>query len=107
MKMTLEVLNKLIRRALDLIKPEGVKYIDFNLSPVDLGSDDEYYLDITYVVPDDSEFLRSSNMRESDLIRREWNKIIRSTIESYFGVKTIIIHSTGIQAESYYKKQNY
>jgi hypothetical protein len=66
--------------------------------------DDEYYMNITYIVPDDSEYLRSSNMRDSDNTRIKWNSEIKNSIKNYFNID-VIINSTGIQSESYYIKQ--
>jgi hypothetical protein len=61
-------------------------------------------MNITYIVPDDSEYLRSSNMRFSDNTRINWNYEIKKSIKGYFNVD-VIINSTGIKSESYYNKQ--
>jgi short-subunit dehydrogenase involved in D-alanine esterification of teichoic acids len=61
-------------------------------------------MNITYIVPDDSEYLRSSNMRDSDNTRIKWNSEIKNSIKNYFNID-VIINSTGIQSESYYIKQ--
>lgn len=99
--MNQDKLEKLITKMLSVIKPKGVINIEYKLSPLDFG---RYYMDITYVVPDDNEYLRSANMRGSDFIRIKWNEQIKNTISRYFDVD-VIINSTGIQSESYNKRQ--
>jgi hypothetical protein len=103
MKMSQEKLTKLIKKMTNVIKPKGVLDIKFRLEPLGIR-DDEYYMNITYIVPDDSEYLRSSNMRDSDNTRIKWNSEIKNSIKNYFNVD-VIINSTGIQSESYYIKQ--
>jgi hypothetical protein len=103
MKMSQEKLTKLIRKMTNVIKPKGVLDIEFHLEPLGIR-DDEYYMNITYIVPDDSEYLRSSNMRFSDNKRINWNSEIKNSIKGYFNVD-VIINSTGIKSESYYNKQ--
>ena len=100
MKISEDKLTKLIKKMINVIKPNGVSDISFRLEPLTIR-DDEYYIHLTYIVPDDSEYLRSSNMRRSDLIRREWNEQIKNTIKEYFDTD-VIINSTGISSESYY-----
>jgi hypothetical protein len=100
MKMSQEQIEKSINKMITIIKPNGVLGIEFKMSPID---NDEYYFDITYIVPDDSIFLRSSNMRNSDLTKTEWNGEIRNFVKNYLGVD-IIINNSGIMSESYYQK---
>jgi hypothetical protein len=73
----------------------------------DLGLGDEvkyeYYLNIMYVVPEDSEFLRSSNMRYSDHVKMKWNKQILDNLKNYLGLD-VIINSSGVRSESYHQK---
>lgn len=96
--MTKERLTGLIRKMLDIIKPSGVKYIEFDLE--EEISDNEYYMSIIYIVPEDSEHLRSVNMRNSDLTRRYWNYEIQDTIQNYFNVD-VVITSSRIRTESW------
>lgn len=101
--MSEEKLTKLIKKMTDVIKPNGVLGITFRLEPLGIR-DDEYYMNITYIVPDDSEYLRSHNMRNSDDIRIKWNYEIKNSIKNYFNTD-VIINSSGISSESYYNRQ--
>jgi hypothetical protein len=106
--MELPILRKLIDKMFSVIKPKGVSDIEYKLDPLSIRDDDnEFYMSITYVVPDDSEYLRGpNNIRQSSIrddVRIEWNRHIKKTIESYFDVK-VIINSTGIRSESYHNK---
>jgi hypothetical protein len=102
MKMNQQQLEKMIGKMINVIKPNGVSFMEFKLDPLDIHGN-EYYMSITYIVPDDSEFLRSFNMRDSDKQRTLWNREISKTISDYFDVK-VIISSSGVSAESYYKR---
>lgn len=102
MKMNQRQLEKMIGKMINVIKPNGVSFMEFKLDPLDIHGN-EYYMDVEYVVPDDSEFLRSFNMRNSDMIRRQWNEEISKTISNYFDVE-VIIGSSGVSSESYYKR---
>jgi len=66
---------------------------------------DEYYMSVTYIVPDDSQYLRSHNMRQSDLFRMELNDELKRNIWAYLNVR-VIINSTGIRSESYNERVN-
>jgi hypothetical protein len=103
MKLSEEKLTKLIKKMISVIKPNGVLGITFRLEPLGIR-DDEYYMNITYIVPDDSEYLRSNNMRNSDDIRIKWNYEIKNSIKNYFDTD-VIINSSGISSESYYNRQ--
>lgn len=103
MRMRQEILDKLINKTIKHIKPNGVSELIYTLEPTD-DTGDEYYMMVTYVVPDDSEYLRSSNMRNSDFNRKSWNTEITKTIKDYFDIR-IIINDSSIQSESYYKRQ--
>ena len=89
-----------INKMINIIRPNGVLDIEFEMSS---AGNNEYYFGITYVVPDDSIFLRSSDMRYSDSIKREWNAEISKNIRNYLGVVVKIINS-GIRSESYHQK---
>jgi hypothetical protein len=85
---------KIIKRYLDITKPSGVKDIEFTLRPT--GDKDEYYMAITYVVPDGSEYLKLSK----EHIRYEWNSQITKDVRNYFGL-LLIIANTGIRNEKF------
>ena len=99
MKLSEEKLTKLINKMINVIKPKGVTDINFRLTPLGIR-DDEYYMDIKYIVPDDSPYL---TLKYED-IRLIWNNEIKKTIKGYFDVD-VIINSTGMSSESYYNKQ--
>lgn len=102
--MSEEKLTKLINKMINVIKPNGVLDITFRLKP--LGDrDDEYYMDITYIVPDDSPLLKmGKSPRSFNDIRMEWNSEIRKSIKNYFDVY-IIINVSSITSESYHNIQ--
>ena len=85
-------------KLMDIILPKEVIDIDYDIEPTD--TKDEYYMSVTYIVPDDSQYLRSHNMRQSDLFRRELNDELKRNIWAYLNVR-VIINSTGIRSESY------
>lgn len=99
--MSQKTLTKLINKMINVIKPNGVSDIKFRLDPMSIRDDEEYYLSITYIVPDDSEFLRSVSMRDSDIYRQKWNDEIRNMIKNYFNTR-VIINASGIMSQSYY-----
>ena len=86
--------NKLIRRYLNLSKPNGVSDIEFKLTPT--GDESEYYMYLTYIVPDGSEYLRLEKYN----IRYEWNRYIQKDIYNFFGLK-VITTRTGIRNEKF------
>ncbi len=101
--MNQKQLEKMIGKMMNVIKPNGVSDMDFNLQPLEIY-ENEYYMNVTYVVPDGSEFLRGDNMKKSDAYRSQWNHEIKNTIKNYFNVD-VIINNSGIQSESYYNRQ--
>jgi hypothetical protein len=103
MRMRQEILDKLINKMIKHIKPNGVSELIYTLEPTD-DTGDEYYMMVKYVVPDDSEYLRSSNMRNSDFNRKLWNTEIAKTIKNYFGIN-VIINNSGTRSESEYKRR--
>lgn len=98
--MKIDKAKQLISKMIEVIKPNGVSNIRFNLQPLE---DNEFYMNITYIVPDDSEYLRSYNMRNSDDIRIRWNYEIKNSIKNYFNIR-VIINSTSISSQSYYNE---
>ena len=103
--MSEEQLTKLIKKMTNLIKPNGVLGITFRLEPLGIRND-EYYMNITYIVPDDSPLLKmGKSPRSFNDIRMEWNYGIKNSIKNYFNTD-VIINSSGISSESYYNRQN-
>jgi hypothetical protein len=100
MSMNQKQLEKMIGKMINIIKPNGVSDMGFNLEPLD---DDEYYMRVIYIVPDGSEFLRRDNMNKTDVYRDQWNREIKNTIKNYFNVN-VIISSSNITSESYIMK---
>jgi hypothetical protein len=98
MKMSVEQLTKLIKRIVNVIKPNGVEKIHFTLDPI---SYNEFYMDVTYVVPDNSEFLKLNPFLVDKNSRYFWNSELRKSIKNYFGVD-VIINSSAITSTSYY-----
>ena len=94
--------TKLIRRYLNISKPEGVSKIAFEITPV--GDENEYYMKITYVVPDDSKYLKAN---DKNLIpvryRDEWNHHIAKDLKDYFGLK-VYINQSGTRNENFYNR---
>jgi hypothetical protein len=90
-------------KLMDIILPKEVIDIDYDIEPTD--TKDEYYMSVTYIVPDDSQYLRSNNMRQSDLFRMELNDELKRNIWAYLNVR-VIINSTGIRSESYNERVN-
>lgn len=101
--MSQEQIERAINKMINAIKPNDVLSIDIEVIPLEVTSKYEYYLNITYVVPEDSEFLRNSNMRYSDYVRMKWNKEILDNLKNYLGID-IIINSSGVRSESYHQK---
>jgi len=98
--------TKLIRRYLNISKPNGVLEIKFEITPT--GDENEYYMKVTYVVPDDSKYLQQDKPHNPNVdfinYRYFWGDEIRKTIKNYFGVN-VIINSSSTQSESYYNRQ--
>jgi hypothetical protein len=99
MNMSEEELTNAINKFTSVIKLKGVLDIKFRLTPLGIR-EDEFYMDIKYIVPDDSIYLNTSTIDN----RLKWNNEIRYSIKSYFNAD-VIINSTGISSESYYNKQ--
>jgi hypothetical protein len=105
MRMEQETLERLINKMIKHIKPNGVSKLIYELRPAD-DTGDEYYMRVTYVVPDDSKYLKVNPDRNSIPVRYryEWNHEIQKTIKDYFAIG-IIISNSGTQSESYYERQ--
>jgi hypothetical protein len=104
MKLSEEKLTKLIKKMINVIKPNGVLDIEFRLVPLGIR-DDEFYMEITYIVPDDSPLLKmGKSPRSFNDIRMEWNYGIKNSIKNYFNTD-VIINSSSISSESYYNRQ--
>jgi len=100
MKMSEERLTKLIKKMINVIKPNGVSHIEFRLEPVPIR-DDEYYIILTYIVPDDSEYLIPSHMKNFLNIKYNWNYEIKKSIKDYFNT-VVFVGLSNIASESYY-----
>jgi len=91
---------KILPNFIHSLLPDGVVDIEYDIKPLEK---DEYYLDVTFIVPDDSPLLFRKNellmMRERIDMREE----LKRKILGFFGKKVIII-STGIRAESFHKQ---
>ena len=103
MKMSQEQIERAINKMINVIKLNDVLSVDIKVYHLDLGVKYDYQLNITYVVPDDSEFLRSSNMRYSDYNKMTWNKEILDNLKNYMGIDTLI-NSSVVMSESNYQK---
>lgn len=101
--MSEDKLTKLIKKMINVIKPNGVSNISFRLEP--LGNrDDVYYIILTYIVPDDSEYLAPSSMRSMVDIKTNWNNEIKKSIKDYFNT-VVYIGLSNIASESYYNSR--
>lgn len=94
--------NEVLPKFVKSILPSGVLNIDYKLERID---DNEYYMDVTFIVPDDSELLSTSNRRESDFIRLKMKEELKKNILSFFG-KRMIINQVGIISQSFYERFN-
>jgi hypothetical protein len=103
MKMNQQQLERLIDKMLNIIKPNGVSDIDYNLDSLD-NHGNEYYMSVTYIVPDDSKLLQNGKaLGFSDFYKQRWNREIHNTIKNYFDVD-VIISMSAVMTESYYKR---
>lgn len=102
--MSEEQLTNAIKKLTNVIKPNGVLGITFRLEPLGIRND-EYYMNITYIVPDDSPLLKmGKSPRSFNDIRMGWNYEIKNSIKNYFNTD-VIINSSGISSESYHNRQ--
>jgi hypothetical protein len=106
MKMSQEQIERAINKMINVIKLNDVLSVDIKVYHLGLGVKYDYYLNITYVVPDDSEFLRSSNMRYSDYNKMKWNKEILDNLKNYLGIDTLINSSVVVSESNYQKMKN-
>ena len=96
--MNQEQLQKFIDKLVNVVKPKGVEHIDCKLESLN-NQYDEYYLDITYVFPDNSPYL--GKHLTGPQIRSEWDSQIKKTIRNYIGVD-VIINSSSFKSKSFY-----
>jgi hypothetical protein len=101
--MTQDNLERLIEVLFSTIKPIGIETIEFGLRPT--NSKNEYYMDITHVVPDNSIYLLVKNQNITNHHMAEWKMEIKRMIKDYFDV-IVIITSFGMTQYSFYNKQN-
>ena len=94
--------TKLIRRYFDISKPEGVSKVEFEISPT--VEDNEYYMNITYIVPEDSKYLQQdkpNNPRETYVNYRYYlNYHISKDLKNYFGL-IVHINQSGTRSEKF------
>lgn len=103
MKMSQKNLEKMITKMVSVIKPNGVSHIEFEIDPIDKN---EYYMSVKYVVPNDSPYLKmDTSPRTLNHIRGEWNSSLSKSIKNFFDTE-VIINSSGISSESFYKQHN-
>jgi hypothetical protein len=95
--------TKIIRRYFEISKPNGVSKIEFDLRPT--GDDNEYYMGITYIVPEGSEYLQQdkpNNPHETYVNHRYFlNYHISKDLKNYFGLK-VIINNSETRNEKFY-----
>jgi hypothetical protein len=107
MKMSQEQIERAINKMINVIKINDILSVDIKVYHLGLGEVKyDYYLNITYVVPDGSEFLRSSNMRYSDYNKMKWNKEILDNLRNYLGIDTLINSSVVVSESNYQKMKN-
>jgi hypothetical protein len=97
-------IEKFIDRLIEIIKPNGVIDIEYKIDPKPIG-ENQYYMEVTYIVPDDSDMLKN-NIKQSfinDSRRQKWNSEISKAIKSYFGIR-IILNTSGIRSKSFNDK---
>jgi hypothetical protein len=100
MSISLKNIERVLKRLMPILLPEEVVDIDFELEPYRSSTkNNEYYFGITYVLPDDSDYLKIDN----DPPYKKWNHQIRKTIENTLDIE-IIINSTGFRSLSYHLK---
>jgi len=86
-------IRSVVKKIINLHKPEGVNDIEFDLEKIDK---DEYYLELTFIVPADSNKLTKSFMDTP----RIWGREIKEVIKNYIGIK-VIISSVGIRSAEF------
>jgi len=92
-----EIYNRITKLG-KLIKPDGVLDIKFKIREFD---DNRFHCDITYIVPDDSEYLNISNSMNQRLV---WSREITEKVWLFLNVR-LIPSSTSISSESYMNRQ--
>jgi hypothetical protein len=102
MKMSKEKTVQSVNKLVNALKPDGVIHIESEIDPVDIHGD-EYYIRITYVVPNDSKFLNRDNIRNTDFYRNVWNRDLTQYLKNYLGVN-VILSSSSINSESYHNR---
>jgi hypothetical protein len=98
MSMSITHLKKFLGKMLPILKPKEVLNIEWELSQ---KTEKEYYLSLTYIVPDNSPYMTFKSLRFSPRIK--WNTEINKSISSHFDIK-VFINTSGMRTESYSKK---
>lgn len=86
-------IRSVVKKIINLHKPEGVSDIEFDLEKIDK---DEYYLELTFIVPADSNQLTKNFMDR----QMGWGREIKEAIKNYIGIK-VIISSVGIRSAEF------
>jgi len=102
MKMSKEKTVQSVNKLVNALKPDGVVYIESEIDPVDIHGE-EYYIHITYVVPNNSKFLNRNNIRNTDYYRDVWNRDLTQYLKNYLNLN-VILSSSSINSESYYNR---
>jgi hypothetical protein len=96
-RINIELATKLISKLLKVIKPNGVSNIEFDLKPCDYN---EFYMNIVYVVPENSDLLKMNPFSYSDGSRYDYNRLITKDIKDMFDFK-VIINNSGVRNEKF------
>lgn len=91
---------KVLPNFIHSLLPDGVVDIEYDIEPIEK---DEYYLDVTFIVPDDSPLLFKRNETLMMRDRIEMREELKRKILGFFG-KKVIINNTGVRAESYHRQ---
>jgi len=94
-------LTKLVNDIVNSSKPSEVVKIDTKLFHI---SKNEFYLDVTYVLPDDNGLMSIHNMHILENLKLGWNVAITKTLKGFLNIE-VIINNTGVTSESYYNKK--
>lgn len=93
----------MIKKIVSIHKPEGVVDVEVEVEPSSSDGKDFYYLNLTYVVPSDSEHLKVRNFRDKfysfDKIY-PWNRELKKTIEDFLNTN-VIINSHAIRSTDF------
>jgi len=101
MEQNIQTIKTAISKLVKLFIPDGITDIDFDITK---NSGDWYSMRITYVVPDDSEFLTKKHYDNLSRYYSIWNEKIKKGLRNYLDIKAIV-NQTGITSQSFYEKE--